>query len=179
MLSQMIKTSELDFDADSDSEVEDKRVAMTFASSRRNTAHPARTDIFSTNGEGIPLRRRAGYNYPPTWLRSNSQIYKTPPQVNIDSLSMHILDYGYGAHALLTVRQVDAEKQKKLSLEQQSRAGILGRIISGVWVKLSEVNIILFFCLIAYGLFLVCIVTHDMPCFVILLWWCWVTISFI
>ena len=95
--------------------------------------------IFSSNGGGVPIRHRAGYNYPPTWLRSNSQIYSAPPQVHIDSLSMHILDYGYGAHALLTVRQMDLEKQKRFTLEQQSRAGVLGRIISGLWVKLAEV----------------------------------------
>lgn len=96
--------------------------------------------IFSTNGDGVPIRHRAGYNYPPTWLRSNSQIYATPPQVHIDSLSLHILDQGYGAHALLTVRQIDPEKQKRFTLEQQSRAGVLGRITSGVWVKLAEVG---------------------------------------
>lgn len=95
--------------------------------------------IFSSNGGGVPVRHRAGYNYPPTWLRSNSQIYAVPPQVNVDSISMHILDHGFGAHALLTVRQIDSEKQKYFTLEQQSRAGVLGRITSGVWVKLARV----------------------------------------
>ena len=133
----MMKKSEQaygDGDDSDDSEAEDVKAVRggTAALNEKNT-------LFTSNGSGIPLRRRAGYNYPPTWLRSNSQIYKSPPQVNIDSLSLHILDYGYGAHALLTVRQIDAERQKKLTLEQQSRAGILGRIISGVWVKLADV----------------------------------------
>lgn len=136
---QMLKTCEQGFDdeeeEDSDSEVEDKYV------SRKESSMQDKSTIFSTNGAGVPLRRRAGYNYPPTWLRSNSQINKSPPAVNIDSMSLHILDYGYGAHALLTVRQVDGERQKKLTLEQQSRAGVLGRITSGVWVKLAEVSV--------------------------------------
>lgn len=137
----MLKTCEQGFDdtedESSDSEVEDKYI------SRKNSAATVdRSTIFSTNGAGVPLRRRAGYNYPPTWLRSNSQINKSPPQLNIDSMSLHILDYGYGAHALLTVRQVDGERQKKLTLEQQSRAGVLGRITSGVWVKLAEVSVL-------------------------------------
>ncbi len=63
-----------------------------------------------------------------------------PPVVAVDSLGVHILDQGYGAHTLLTVRQIDGEKQKKLTLEQQARAGVLGRIVSGVWVKLAEVS---------------------------------------
>ena len=133
----MLKTSELfGEEEDSDSEAEDiaySRKESTVGSGEKST-------IFSSNGAGVPLRRRAGYNYPPTWLRSNNQINKSPPQVNIDSMSLHILDYGYGAHALLTVRQVDGERQKKLTLEQQSRAGVLGRIVSGVWVKLAEVT---------------------------------------
>lgn len=135
--SQMLKTSELAFGdgSDSDSEAEDK------AYSRKESSVGAdKSTIFASNGAGVPLRRRAGYNYPPTWLRSNSQINKAPPQINIDSMSLHILDYGYGAHALLTVRQVDGERQRKLTLEQQSRSGVLGRIVSGVWVKLAEVS---------------------------------------
>ncbi len=133
----MLKTCEQGFDddeEDSDSEIEDKYV------SRKESSTVDRSTIFSTNGAGVPLRRRTGYNYPPTWLRSNSQINKSPPAVNIDSMGLHILDYGYGAHALLTVRQVDGERQRKLTLEQQSRAGVLGRITSGVWVKLAEVS---------------------------------------
>jgi len=95
--------------------------------------------IFSSSGGGVPIKRRMGYIYPPTWLRSNSQLYTMPPVVAVDSLGVHILDQGYGAHTLLTVRQIDGEKQKKLTLEQQARAGVLGRIVSGVWVKLAEV----------------------------------------
>ncbi len=98
--------------------------------------------IFSSSGGGVPIKRRLGYIYPPTWLRSNSQLYTMPPVVAVDSLGVHILDQGYGAHTLLTVRQIDGEKQKKLTLEQQSRAGVLGRIVSGVWVKLAEVSVL-------------------------------------
>lgn len=101
--------------------------------------------IFSSRGGGVPIRHRAGYIHQPTWLRSNSQLYTLPPQVAVDSLGLHILDQGYGSHTLLTVRQIDSEKQKKFTLEQQSRAGVLGRIISGVWVKLAEVSLLEYF----------------------------------
>lgn len=95
--------------------------------------------LFSSNGAGVPLRSRVGYNYPPTWLRTTSQINASPPKVSVDSISLHLLDYGFGAHALVRVRQIDTEKQKHFTLEQQSRAGVLGRIASGVWVKLAKV----------------------------------------
>jgi len=108
--------------------------------------------IFSSSGGGVPIKRRLGYIYPPTWLRSNSQLYTMPPIVAVDSLGVHILDQGYGAHTLLTVRQIDGEKQKKLTLEQQARAGVLGRIVSGVWVKLAEVSG-LFLIFLFFGIF--------------------------
>jgi hypothetical protein len=96
--------------------------------------------IFSSRGAGVPLRRSAGYDHPPTWLQSTSRMGAKPPTLAIATLSVTLLDYGYGAHALLTVRQIDAEKMKRLTLEQQSRTGVLGRIVSGVWVKLAEVK---------------------------------------
>jgi len=135
--SQLLKTSDTDDYADADDNDSVAPENVTDDDEVPGDNH----NIFSSNGAGVPIRHRAGYNYPPTWLRSNSQIYSAPPQVHIDSLSLHIMDYGYGAHALLTVREIDPEKQKMFTLEQQSRAGVLGRIISGVWVKLAEVNL--------------------------------------
>jgi hypothetical protein len=81
----------------------------------------------------------------PSWLQSVAQIHKHPAQVHLHSLSIHILDQGFGAHTLLTVREIDPENQKRFTLEQRSRAGVLGRIISGVWVKLTQVTLICFF----------------------------------
>jgi hypothetical protein len=60
----------------------------------------------------------------------------------IDTLGLHILDYGFGASVLLTVRKIDTETlhpHKKYTTEQRSRMGILGRMISGIWVRLAQV----------------------------------------
>jgi hypothetical protein len=133
---QLLKNSDSD-------NYDDEEEFGTSETVRKDAAGRDRTDIFGTDGAGVPLRHRTGYDYPPTWLRSNTQLQGTPPQIEMDTLSMHILDQGYGANALLTVRQIDGEKQKSFTLEQQSRAGVLGRIISGVWVKLAEVRHVL------------------------------------
>jgi hypothetical protein len=77
----------------------------------------------------------------PSWLKSVAQIRKHPPKVCMNSLSIHILDQGFGSHTLLTVRETDSENQKTFTQEQRSRAGVLGRIISGVWVKLAQVEL--------------------------------------
>lgn len=54
---------------------------------------------------------------------------------------MHILDQGFGGHTLLTIRQIDSEgRQKYRTKEQQSRSGVLGRMVSGVWIKLAQVR---------------------------------------
>lgn len=102
--------------------------------------------IFSSRGGGVSLGRRQGYDYPPTWLQASSHMRNHPPALQMDTLSLHILDQGYGANALLTVRQMDGENQKRLTLEQHSRAGVLGRIISGVWAKVAEVRNYLYLC---------------------------------
>jgi hypothetical protein len=96
-------------------------------------------NIFQARGAGVAHRRAVAYDNPPTWLKSNTQLLNDPPQMRMDTMSMHILDHGYGANALLTVREIDDEKNTGFTLEQQSRAGVLGRIVSGVWVKIAEV----------------------------------------
>ena len=133
----MLKTS----DSDSFGDDEDEDAAARDAHGQYDSQDPAKTNIFRSRGSGVPLRQKAGYDYPPTWLKSNSQLQSSPPSMQMSSMSMHIIDQGYGANALLSVRQIDHEDQKKFTLEQQSRAGVLGRIVSGVWVKLAQVRI--------------------------------------
>lgn len=97
-------------------------------------------NIFSARGSGVPMSQgaRTGYTDTPSWLQSTAQLHKHPAHIHMDSMSFHLLDQGFGAHTLLTVRQMDSEGQKRFSPEQQSRAGVLGRIVSGVWVKLAQ-----------------------------------------
>ena len=139
LLPQLLKTSDAELDDDDDAH-SDNGDAL---SALHDNTVLSKSTIFSSGGSGVPLRRRAGYNYSPTWLRTNSQIYANPAHLRNDTMSLHILDQGYGPNALLTVRQIDPEKQqKRFTLEQQSRSGILGRIISGVWAKVAEVRYI-------------------------------------
>ncbi|KAJ1422210.1 hypothetical protein B484DRAFT_465359 [Ochromonadaceae sp. CCMP2298] len=95
--------------------------------------------LFSSKGGMIPLPRVPRTHTPAVWLLSNSRLYKTPPRLQIDSMSFHLLDQGWGAHTLLTVRKIDDEKHKGLDFEQKSRCGVLGRIVSGVWLRLAQV----------------------------------------
>lgn len=95
--------------------------------------------IFSSQGQGVPLKVTRAYTDIPTWLSASNYLRKHPAQVVQDTMSFHLLDQGFGTHTLLTVRQLDGERQKHFTLEQQSRAGVLGRIVSGVWVKLAQV----------------------------------------
>jgi hypothetical protein len=115
---------------------------VEFASPVTSRDHPGAggTDIFSSRGQGVPLSAARSYTDTPTWLQATSHLRKHPAQVHMDTMSFHLLDQGFGTHTLLTVRQLDNEKQRKLTLEQQSRAGVLGRIVSGVWVKLAQVH---------------------------------------
>ena len=97
--------------------------------------------LYTSQGHGITLDKHTGYTSIPTWLQSISHIHKYPTQLQMDSMSMHILDQGFGGHTLLTIRQIDSEgRQKYRTKEQQSRSGVLGRMISGVWIKLAQVR---------------------------------------
>jgi hypothetical protein len=112
---------------------------------------PAHNTIFDAFAKGVPVSRTTRTAEPPVWLLGSSALLKTPPQMRFDSLGMHILDYGFGPHALLTVRELDDEMQPGHTLEQKSRTGVLGRIVSGVWAKLAEV------CIMQYAIsYIVC-----------------------
>lgn len=102
-------------------------------------ALPANNTIFDAFARGVPVQRSTRTAEPPVWLLSSSAVIKNPPQMHFDSLGMHILDYGFGPHALVTVRELDDEMQPHHTLEQQSRTGVLGRIVAGAWSKVAEV----------------------------------------
>ncbi len=87
----------------------------------------------------------------PTWIRSNAQLKKNKPQLKLDTLSMHLMDHGTGPVALITIRALDDEKHnEKLSLEEKSRCGILGRMLDAIWAKLLVVcNLYLIFVILS------------------------------
>ena len=78
------------------------------------------------------------------YLLSISDMIKRTPTIVKNNISVHVQDQGYGPMALLSFRTIDSELKDsssygKWSLDQHSRAGILGRIMHGVWLKLFEV----------------------------------------
>jgi hypothetical protein len=78
---------------------------------------------------------RSPNEYAADWLLSTSDLKKLKPELETASLSASILDQGFGPIATITIRQIEAEEGqdfKKLSLDAQSRVGVLGRILAGV-----------------------------------------------
>jgi hypothetical protein len=136
---QLLKKSDSDNYGSDGDDVEDDEAEHTHNEGIELQKHDSK-NIFQARGAGVAHRRAVRYDYPPTWLKSNAQLQRNPPLVRMHTMSMHVLDHGYGANALLTVREIDDEKHKGFTLEQQSRAGVLGRIVSGVWVKIAEVT---------------------------------------
>lgn len=97
--------------------------------------------IMSSRGNGMPLSKQIRHRTLPTWIRSNAQLMKNRPSLKLDTLSMHLMDHGSGANALITIRAIDSEKEGgKLSLEERSRCGVLGRILDSIWTKLLLVS---------------------------------------
>mmetsp|Transcript_13380 Transcript_13380/g.13877 ORF Transcript_13380/g.13877 Transcript_13380/m.13877 type:complete len:932 (-) Transcript_13380:194-2989(-) len=89
-----------------------------------------------------PLKhRQSKWRNDPTWLISGSDLKKRTPKLQFNDLSLHLLDQGHGPSALITIREIDNEKEayganqkKKLSssLLEDSKCGIIGRILTGV-----------------------------------------------
>ena len=62
------------------------------------------------------------------------------PKIVKTNVSVHIQDQGYGPIALLSFRTIDSElESSSWNIDQHSRAGVIGRIMHGVWLKLLEV----------------------------------------
>ena len=80
----------------------------------------------------------------PRFLLSYSDMKMRPPSVEKNRLSLHLLNQGFGVNALLSVRLMDAETDvnplgEPWLLKSRSRAGLLGRLLRGVWRKLMVV----------------------------------------
>lgn len=136
------------FRVDSDGEMEDDEPqtatqAQIIAENSKSDMKPSvsRT-IMSSRGNGVPLSKQGEHKTPPTWIRSNAQLIKNRPTLKLDTLSMHVMDHGGGANALITIRAIDDEKHSsKLSLEERSRCGVLGRMLDSIWTKLLLVRV--------------------------------------
>jgi len=86
----------------------------------------------------------------PAWLMTRSQIIANKPSLQIDTSSVTVINRGSGPKVLLTVRQMGDEEldpsllleqlDPSLLLEQLSRTGVIGRIYSGIWLRLLKVS---------------------------------------
>lgn len=98
----------------------------------------------------VPLPRVIGGDSAATknFLLSSHDMSRRKPELRRDTLSLHIQDQGYGPCALLTYRQMDSELKPQhqtatsrvQELSRHARAGVLGRAVHGMWLKLLEVT---------------------------------------
>ena len=83
----------------------------------------------------------------PSWLLSSSEIKKKPTRMQFDTVSVHLLNQGHGPCCTVTIREIDEEdnaspnvSKKEESIVENSKKGIIGRIITGMRLKLLEVR---------------------------------------
>lgn len=97
-------------------------------------------------------RNKSKYQAEPSWLLSSSDIKKRPPKIRCEDLSIHILNQGHEPAAIVTIRQIDDESVchsspnvSKLgsTIAEDSKKGILGRILVGIRGKIVKVFILL------------------------------------
>lgn len=93
------------------------------------------------NSKGLPLPKYTQRSMEPTWLLSSNDLKKSPPNLKYDTLSIHILNQGFGPASIITFREIDDEgnTDAKRNLEQKSRTGVIGRILSGMRRKIFDV----------------------------------------
>jgi hypothetical protein len=76
----------------------------------------------------------------PNWLLPSSEIASHPTKIVFDTMSMTLLNNKYGTCACLTIRQIENEGKSSLAMAAQARLGVLGRIVTGVRMKIFEVS---------------------------------------
>lgn len=89
----------------------------------------------------LPLPRRH-ISEGDAFLLSNADLKKRKPSWETNNVSLHLQDQGYGPIALISVRTMDSDLiGNQWSMEQHSRAGVVGRMMHGIWLKLLEVGV--------------------------------------
>ena len=77
-------------------------------------------------------------------LLSAFDLKERTPKFNFNTVSLHMIDQGYGPYSLVTFHKFEDEipvnkEAVKWSPEQKSDAGIIGRILAGTRRKLCAV----------------------------------------
>lgn len=88
--------------------------------------------------------RQAKWKTEPTWLIAGNELKKRPPRLQFDDLGLHLLNQGHGTSSLITIREIDDEKDEKEvatannkkndfeTILQDSKCGIIGRILTNI-----------------------------------------------
>jgi hypothetical protein len=105
---------------------------------------------------------KSKYQAQPAWLLSSHDLKNNPPQLHCEDLSIHILNQGHEPACVLTIRQIDDEggggssisKSSHSKIEEDSKKGVLGRILTGIRGKIVKVS-----ALDAFSLF-----SHPLSC---------------
>lgn len=75
---------------------------------------------------------------------STTDLRKRVPEIYNEMFSLHLQNQGYGPMALITIRKMDGElpdtPTQRWGIEQNSRSGIIGSTMGGIWLKLLEVT---------------------------------------
>ena len=93
------------------------------------------------------MAERNRWRSAPTWLLSKGELKEQPTRLQFNNLSLSILNHGHGAYACVTVRETDDEsaglpkgtKSKYDGIAEFSKGGVIGRLITGLRIKLLEV----------------------------------------
>jgi hypothetical protein len=90
----------------------------------------------------LPTRQASKYKSAPTWLMSLSDLRKHAPKLKFEDISLHLISQGNDPSCLLTIREIDPElvdKTKRTSILEDSKTGVLGRIVTGLRIKIMKV----------------------------------------
>jgi hypothetical protein len=75
----------------------------------------------------------------PTWLLPVSELRSCPTKFVFDTLCVSVLDQGHTPAACITIRRIENEGRNKLPLGSQARLGVIGRIVTGIRMKMFEI----------------------------------------
>jgi hypothetical protein len=102
-------------------------------------------DILST--PPMPQYSKSQYRNQPTWLISGSELKHRSASMQFDTLSIHLLSYGSDTACCLTFREIDNEsdsltqsRKTPQKISAESKLGVIGRIITGLRIKILEVQ---------------------------------------
>jgi hypothetical protein len=93
----------------------------------------------------VPDSQRTFWRSVPRWILSSTKLKENPPTLQFSNVSVHILNQGHGAFGCVTIRQIDdessgADGDSWKDIKSASKAGIIGRLITAIRIKLFEVN---------------------------------------